>query len=69
MGFLERTDFLVIPEISLNPVGDRIVHAFFKEGSSNKENDRLVFKNSRSCPSFPRSQEMILRANAEERKS
>ena len=30
-GFLSRRDLLAIPEISLNPVGDRIVHAFFKE--------------------------------------
>ena len=51
-GFLERTDFLAIPEISLNPVGDRIVHAFFKEGNSNKENDRLPFKNFARVMSF-----------------
>ena len=44
-GFLSRRDLLAIPEISLNPVGDRIVHAFFKEGNSNKENDCLEFKN------------------------
>ena len=51
-GFLDRTDFLAIPEISLNPVGDRIVHAFFKEGNSNKENDRLAFKNFALVMSF-----------------
>lgn len=51
-GFLDRTDFLAIPEISLNPVGDRIVHAFFKEGNSNKENDRLDFKNFARVMSF-----------------
>ena len=51
-GFLDRTDFLAIPEISLNPVGDRIVHAFFKEGNSNKENDRLDFKNFALVMSF-----------------
>ena len=39
-GFLVRTDFLAIPEIALNPVGDRIVHAFFKEG--NRENKDLL---------------------------
>ena len=37
-GFLFRTDCLAIPEISLNPVGDRMVYAFFKKGNSNKEN-------------------------------
>ena len=52
-GFLVRTDFLAIPEIALNPVGDRIVHAFFKEGNrENKENDILEFKNFAKVMSF-----------------
>lgn len=29
-GFLSREDFLRIPELAINPLGDRIVHAFFK---------------------------------------
>ncbi len=27
-----REDFLRIPELAINPLGDRIVHAFFMEG-------------------------------------
>ena len=27
-----REDFLRIPELAINPLGDRIVHAFFTEG-------------------------------------
>ena len=26
-----REDFLRIPELAINPLGDRIVHAFFQE--------------------------------------
>jgi len=31
-GALSREDFLRIPELAINPLGDRIVHAFFNEG-------------------------------------
>ena len=30
-GFLSREDFLRIPELAINPLGDRIVHGFFYE--------------------------------------
>ncbi|VDM36944.1 unnamed protein product [Toxocara canis] len=30
-GFLDRDDFLRIPELAINPLGDRIVDAFFTE--------------------------------------
>jgi len=30
-GSLSREDFLRIPELAINPLGDRIVHAFFSE--------------------------------------
>jgi len=30
-GYLSREDFLRIPELAINPLGDRIVHAFFSE--------------------------------------
>jgi len=30
-GYLTREDFLRIPELAINPLGDRIVHAFFKD--------------------------------------
>ncbi|KAI8784298.1 calcineurin Bous protein 1 [Biomphalaria glabrata] len=33
-GYLSRADFLRIPELAINPLGDRIVHAFFKESNS-----------------------------------
>jgi len=34
-GYLTREDFLRIPELAINPLGDRIVHAFFRDGHSN----------------------------------
>lgn len=34
-GYLTREDFLRIPELAINPLGDRIVHAFFRDGLSN----------------------------------
>ncbi|VBB32134.1 unnamed protein product [Acanthocheilonema viteae] len=30
-GYLDRDDFLRIPELAINPLGDRIVDAFFTE--------------------------------------
>jgi calcineurin B family protein 1 len=30
-GYLTREDFLRIPELAINPLGDRIVHSFFTE--------------------------------------
>jgi len=41
-GYLTREDFLRIPELAINPLGDRIVHAFFRErepGSGNSGHD------------------------------
>jgi len=32
-GYLSREDFLRIPELAINPLGDRIVHAFFTENN------------------------------------
>merc|ERR1712038_1150292 len=32
-GYLSREDFLRIPELAINPLGDRIVHAFFRDGA------------------------------------
>merc|ERR1712029_986465 len=31
-GYLTREDFLRIPELAINPLCDRIVHAFFRDG-------------------------------------
>ncbi|XP_040568780.1 calcineurin B homologous protein 1 [Lepeophtheirus salmonis] len=41
-GYLSREDFLRIPELAINPLGDRIVHAFFQE-SRNSESDIVNF--------------------------
>lgn len=38
-GTLSREDFLRIPELAINPLGDRIVNAFFDESG----NDRVNF--------------------------
>lgn len=36
-GYLSREDFLRIPELAINPLGDRIVHAFFIESGDSAE--------------------------------
>ena len=40
---MSREDFLRIPELAINPLGDRIVHAFFFESKSGDE-DKVDFK-------------------------
>ena len=45
---LSREDFLRIPELAINPLGDRIVHAFFYESRNNQE-DRVDFKVYSKC--------------------
>merc|ERR1711931_569603 len=42
-GYLSREDFLRIPELAINPLGDRIVHAFFYE-SKNTDEEKVDFK-------------------------
>nr|QBH72772.1 calcineurin b subunit [Encarsia formosa] len=37
-GTLSREDFLRIPELAINPLGDRIVNAFFEESRSDRVN-------------------------------
>nr|QBH72767.1 calcineurin b subunit [Aphelinus abdominalis] len=37
-GTLSREDFLRIPELAINPLGERIVNAFFEESSSDRVN-------------------------------
>merc|ERR1712226_199199 len=46
-GFLQRQDFLRIPELTINPLGDRIIHAFF-----HGREDRLEFQDCVSVLSF-----------------
>jgi calcineurin B family protein 1 len=41
-GHLSREDFLRIPELAINPLGDRIVHAFFHESRKGEE-DQVDF--------------------------
>merc|ERR1712038_2118737 len=42
-GYLSRENFLRIPELAINPLGDRIVHAFFF-GSRSGDEDKVDFK-------------------------
>ncbi|TRY73369.1 hypothetical protein TCAL_01567 [Tigriopus californicus] len=37
-GHLTREDFLRIPELAINPLGDRIVHAFFRDSRQQQQN-------------------------------
>lgn len=37
-GTLSREDFLRIPELAINPLGERIVDAFFEESESDRVN-------------------------------
>ena len=46
-GYLTREDFLRIPELAINPLGDRIVHAFFYE-SRNTDEEKVDFKVAQS---------------------
>lgn len=41
-GTLSRDDFLRIPELAINPLGERIVNSFFQEGDG--FSDRVNFK-------------------------
>ena len=43
-GYLRRQDLLSIPELAVNPLGDRIVHAFFTD-TINRQNKRLDHEN------------------------
>ncbi|XP_055346461.1 calcineurin B homologous protein 1-like [Paramacrobiotus metropolitanus] len=39
-GSLSRADFLRIPELAINPLGDRIVHSFFRDCPEDQVNFR-----------------------------
>merc|ERR1711874_409020 len=39
-GYLEREDFLSLPELNVNPLSDRIIHAFFSENLIVKESSQ-----------------------------
>lgn len=43
-GYLSREDFLRIPELAINPLGDRIIHAFFSVESEDSVNFRQFMR-------------------------
>lgn len=43
-GTLSREDFLRIPELAINPLCDRIVHAFFADSADDRVNFRQFMK-------------------------
>lgn len=43
-GTLSREDFLRIPELAINPLCDRIVHAFFADSTDDRVNFRQFMK-------------------------
>ncbi|XP_075251380.1 calcineurin B homologous protein 1-like [Convolutriloba macropyga] len=45
-GYLDRSDFLAIPELVLNPVGDRIIDLFFQQSpeDSHRMGEQLTFR-------------------------
>merc|ERR1712043_125625 len=54
-GHLTREDFLRIPELAINPLGDRIVHAFFRDSSNKDEEEGGKFNgaNEKEIVNFP----------------
>jgi len=43
-GYLTREDFLNLPELAINPLGDRIIHSFFQPGQyTEQDSDQLEF--------------------------
>jgi len=51
-GYLTREDFLRIPELAINPLGDRIVHAFFRDGHSNSNGNNDLEARDRDVVNF-----------------
>ncbi|VDN57523.1 unnamed protein product [Dracunculus medinensis] len=43
-GYLDRDDFLRIPELAINPLGDRIVDAFFTETIKDDNEQKINFR-------------------------
>ena len=43
-GYLEREDLLLLQELNVNPLSDRIIHAFFSENLTVKESQKLRFQ-------------------------
>lgn len=49
-GYLTREDFLRIPELAINPLGDRIVHAFFRDGKKQRMQSSALLSGSGRVP-------------------
>ena len=43
-GYLEREDLLLLPELNVNPLSYRIIHAFFSENLTVKVSQKLRFQ-------------------------
>ena len=52
-GFLEREDLLSLPELSVNPLGDRIIHAFFSENQTVRDTQKLQFQAAQDTLMLP----------------
>ncbi|CAL4228085.1 unnamed protein product, partial [Meganyctiphanes norvegica] len=64
-GSLAREDFLRIPELAINPLGDRIVHAFFKESQDDRVNFRQFVRILAHFRPMKRTQENKLNSREE----
>ena len=43
-GFLTRPDLLNIPQLAINPLSDRIVHAIFSDTTKHADQNKLEFQ-------------------------
>jgi len=58
-GYLSREDFLRIPELAINPLGDRIVHAFFRDGASSSNSAGSDAADSAENGELPAGSEVV----------
>ena len=52
LSFPPPKDLLRIPELAINPLGDRIIHAFFFDNEDDKLEFKVVKKNIYMCVFF-----------------
>ncbi|XP_064621843.1 calcineurin B homologous protein 1-like [Lineus longissimus] len=67
-GFLSREDFLRIPELAINPLGDRIVHAFFQENNDDVNFKQFMRVLARFRPIKSRDKDIVSPLNSREEK-
>ncbi|KTF82183.1 hypothetical protein cypCar_00036082, partial [Cyprinus carpio] len=63
-GALSREDFQRIPELAINPLGDRIINAFFPEGTNKKYTARFLDEENivvMSVKNFVKHESKVLR--------